>query len=167
MGGIKVQRGERVAGDRLTILVKDEFGAPITPFSIVYSIFDRTGHVPILMGEERRPATHGAFGLYAADFTLDGSAPLGPWEIRWYIQRDELATEQVVVEEFEVISTLQPAFGFEASLSEGVRGLVQTLRTFLRDDCVVGDTEVEVQVPGGQIFKLTIAELEEIVNENP
>lgn len=135
MAGIKVQRGERVTGNRLQIFVKDEFGAPVTPFSIMYSIFDRTCPSPILFGEERRlPLQGGMQGHYAADFTLDLQAPLGPWEIRWYIKRDALALEVVIVEDFEVVSALHPCFGFEASLDACTRTLVSDLRVLLRDN---------------------------------
>ena len=135
MTGIKVQRGERVAGNRLTIFVKDEFGSPVQPFSIFYSIFDRTGSIPILFGVERqRPLQGGGPGFFGADFTLDDVAPIGPWEIRWFIKRDELTQETVVVEEFEVCSSLQPAFGFEARLDLCTRNLISDLRVFLRDN---------------------------------
>lgn len=135
MTGIKVTRGERVTGNRLQIFVKDEFGAPVNPFSIFYSIFDRTCPTPILFAEERRrPLQGGTLGHFAADFTIDLQAPIGPWEIRWYIKRDELAEEVVIVEEFEVVSALQPCFGFEAMLDACTRGMISDLRVVLRDN---------------------------------
>ena len=73
MSGVKVQRGERITADRLFIVVKDEFGAPVVPFSIFYSIYDRTGYLPILFGEERQAPLGGGNGQFGADYEPFGT----------------------------------------------------------------------------------------------
>lgn len=130
---VKFQRGSSAS---FPIVVRDEFGAPITPFSISYSIFDATQGLPILFGNARQnPSFNGSPGYYCANFQIDGQAPIGIWQIRWYIKRNQNDPgETTIVEEFEVISSLIPALGFEAQLPSYVRELICQLRVILRDN---------------------------------
>lgn len=132
---VVVRRGEMVSGDRLSILVKDEFGAPIIPEYIRFSIFDTTEETPFVDGQERREPNYGGSpGYYQSRFTIDGQAKTGIWEIRWYIKRDEYSSEEVVIEEFEVVGATRVLTGWEASLSSCVRDLIYQLRVLIADD---------------------------------
>lgn len=135
MPSLTIRRGETVTSDQVSVMIRDEFGAPVTPFYIAFSIFDCTGDIPYVDGIERRqPGFAGAVGNYGANFTIDGQANTGLWEIRWYLKRDEYASEEVIVEEFEVIGATRPSFGYEATLPDYMRQMVNDLRMLLADD---------------------------------
>lgn len=132
---VAVQRGAKVRGDTFVIRLLDEYGAPIKPFSITFSIFDSTASIPYLEGDERRLPRYGnALGLYWAEFDLHSDANTGTWQLRWYIKRTEFTPEEVVVEDFTVLSNMISSTGFEASLPEFMRSLICQLRILLRDD---------------------------------
>jgi len=132
---ISIQRGERVSGDRLSIMVLDQVGAPIVPFSISYSVYDKTADLPYLYGDDRREAIRGTrMGQYFSDFSIPNDANIGVWEIRWYIKQFETSTENTVVEEFYVVGAPSILFGWESRLPYYVQTLIAQLRLFLGDD---------------------------------
>lgn len=124
-----IKRGQSAGPDDLTQVVY-KAGVPVDPFKIEFQIVDFTTGVPIYM-TGREAATKKDVGQYYAAYTVPLSAPLGNWNVKWFIQEVAGGPEHEMFLKFNVVEeTVQTALEVDACTAE----LLKLLRIALRDN---------------------------------
>lgn len=117
------------AGD-LNIIIRDVSGVPVDPYYIVYSLFDYTTGVEVLIGSPNIiPATTGV-GQYYASMVIPLDANIGDWIIRWDFNETPTSPLVEVVQNFNVV-TKDVKTEIAQTTAQDV--LVRRLRIILRD----------------------------------
>lgn len=109
---IVFERGQQLGKDDLNIFIHDDMGNYIDPYSITYSIWDKTGATPQLVGSQANLVPkRESVGYYYAHIRMDQEENLGEYEIKWVIKQTESAPPEVQKQRFSIIKKTNP---FEA-----------------------------------------------------
>lgn len=130
----------------------------IDPFSILYSLYDRTSGIAVLYGIARNTPVRISIGKFYIPFRVPADANIGDWEVHWYVQETPVSQERLTVQPFNVVNPGVVTYGFLANLDQGNQERVRRLRVLLRDNCLVGETKVKVDA-GGKELEVTLEEL--------
>lgn len=125
-----IQRGQSTGPDDLTIFVQNG-GSPVTPYSLTFSVYDRTSGSEVLFGTARQDAVEAAPGQYYAAIVIPVSANIGEWVIKWYIQETPASSEIVQFLKFGVVSE---NYTSDLGLTDNEQTLLNMLRIVLRDN---------------------------------
>ena len=129
--GVAYKRGQTLTDSDLKIIIRDPMGTPTDPYYIVYSLFDNTTGVQVLIGDMNRlPATTGV-GQYYVPATLPLDANIGDWLVRWNFRESPTAPLVEVIQEFNIVGA-DTVVSFTGN--EFQDGLVRRLRIMLRDN---------------------------------
>lgn len=125
-----IQRGQSTGPNDLTVFVQNA-GTPVTPYSLTFSVYDRTSGSEVLFGTAKQPATEHAPGHFYAPVVIPVSANIGEWVIKWYIQETPSSPEVVQFLKFGVVSeNVTSSLGLDDCEQE----LLDMLRIVLRDN---------------------------------
>lgn len=138
-----------VRGD-LDIFLTNSAGNPSNAADISYALYwvDTTGpvEVEVLIGPANRIPMNPAVGEYYASLMVPTGATPGTYRIRWTFRETTVMPYQQVVQEFAIVATgsvLAPTI-----YSAGEQAMIDSLRIFLRDQCVGEEETVELNVAG-------------------
>lgn len=136
-----------VRGD-LDIFLTNSQGNPANAAEITYAIYYVDPGPPeaeVLIGDAARTPINPAVGEYYASLTIPANATIGNYRIRWTFKEFVSSPAQMVVQEFAVVATsVLVTPGYTATETD----LIKRVRTLLRDQCVAGEEEVELDVAG-------------------
>ena len=129
--GVAYKRGQTLTEDDLKIIIRDSTGIPVDPYAIIYSLFDNTTGMQVLIGDpDRIPATTGV-GQYHVSATLPLDANIGDWLVRWNFRESPTAPLVEVVQEFNIVATEVTTSVTGNSFEDA---LIRRLRIMLRDN---------------------------------
>jgi hypothetical protein len=128
--GVCLQRGQSAGPEDLTVYIQRD-GLPVTPYSLVYTVYDRTSGSEVQYGDARQTALESSPGNFYAPVVIPLSANIGEWVIKWFIQETDTSTEITQFLKFGVVSE---NFTSDLDLSDCEKELLSMLRTVLRDN---------------------------------
>ena len=157
--------GQTLGRGDLNIFLVDQNDNPSNAAEITYALYwvdPNPPNVEVLIGDPNRIPVNPTVGEYFAALMIPPSATLGTYRIKWSFRQLVSSPIAVVVMEFTVAAqgTLTPI-----SYSEGTKEMITHLRKLLRDQCVGGETEIEVDA-GGERIIITLECLHEVLNVN-
>lgn len=150
MAGLVFKPGDLSGRSDLSIHLVDNSGQPTNPYSISYSLsFVDPGppEVEVPIGDTARKPVNPSVGEFYAAIVIPTGAQLGTYRIRWRIKQTAGSPEQVVVQEFTVADSKVVV----SSLTPIEAQAVWELRVLLRDQCVGGEAEVELDADGERL----------------
>ena len=143
--GVSYQRGQQIGRDDLHIFVESANGLPMNPAEISYAIYDFTTGQETLVGPPRRGPANPSVGEFYANIVIPLDANIGDYRVRWTFRETVNGPIQQAVQEFSVMDRgVEPTSPFSTSTVS----LMQSLRILLRDNCVGGEEQVELDVNG-------------------
>jgi len=103
--------GKQLGPGDLSLMVRDEYGKPVTPVRISYSIFqvgvnqvqDMRPVKALVTQPKKTPASDRIQGQYFVDMAIPSAWMPGQYELVWYLQQYEQSPETTVYEEFTVM----------------------------------------------------------------
>ena len=133
---VAFERGYETGPNDLSIEVYDTGVPPslVDPFSIQYSIYDKTSGIAILWGVDRNTPVQISTGRYYVAMTNPVDANIGDWEVKWYVKDTAVSAERTVSQPFNVVNPGVVTYGFLANLSPENQERVRRLRVMLRDN---------------------------------
>ncbi len=160
--------GQELGRNDLHLFLVNEYGVPINAAKVTYAIYyvDKSGGEPgieVLIGPAERTPVNPSVGEYYAALLVPPGAAAGTYRIRWKIQKTVNSEVQEVVQEFAVVA-LEVNIQGGKLYSPCVAGLIDDLRIFLRDNCVGGAEEIEVDADGMRMI-VRMDELHEILGD--
>jgi hypothetical protein len=103
------ERGQQLTKNDLNIFVRDNEGNLIDPFSITYTIYDRTGSKPVLVGGSlNQIPSRDSVGYYWVNVRMDEGENLGEYEIQWDIRLVENGNREQVNQRFSIVRKSTP-----------------------------------------------------------
>lgn len=126
----------------LSLVVRDERGILFDPYNITYTIFSKQDNQTILALGPKLVPDKSAVGLYWVNRSIP-SMWTGPFQIVWYLIKEEGGNEETVYEDFRVermdlarTSHEAPSIGIalKPSLNQKVSNLVMLVRELLSDE---------------------------------
>ena len=134
----------------LNIFLVDGINNPANAAEITYALYfyDTSGPIPVevLLGDPARIPVNPQIGEYYAAIQIPSLAVSGEYHIKWTFRQYVSSPQQLVVQVFQVVgSTGQLGV---VSYSNLEQQMVNKLRMHLRDQCVGGEEEVELDVAG-------------------
>jgi len=140
-----------VRGD-LDIFLTDGSGNPTNAVEISYAIYfvdPGPPEVEVLVGPSARVPMNPVVGEYYASLIVPQGATAGTYRIRWRFRQSLTQPFTTVVYEFTV--EIPSAIVIDP-YSTNERSMVDKLRLMLRDQCVGGEEEVELDVAGERMI---------------
>ena len=106
---IVFERGQQLTKDDLNIYIRDDVGNLVDPYSITYSIYDKTGSKPVLVGNSLdQIPTRQSVGYYWANIRIDDMDNLGEYEICWNYKATEASDKEASKQRFSIIKKADP-----------------------------------------------------------
>lgn len=151
------QTGQILGPGDLTVFLEDTDGNPVNAYSIAYAIYyvDPVTSEEVLIGPANRVPVNPAVGEYYASLMIPNNASTGCYRIRWRFRETAGSPEEGVVQNFVVEGDSVVATD---PYSHCVRDLITKMRFLTRDNCLSGDTLVEVDADG-EILVVSLSEL--------
>ena len=128
--GICLQRGQSAGPEDLTVYIQRN-GLPVTAYSLVFTVYDRTSGSEVQFGPARQLALEYSPGHYYAPLVIPISGNVGEWVVKWFIQETDTSTEFAQFLKFGVVSEL---FQSALTLTQNETDLLNMLRVVLRDN---------------------------------
>jgi hypothetical protein len=157
--------GNLLGRSDLDIFLQDSQGIPANAASITYAIFYVDPGPPeaeVLIGPAQRVPVNPAVGEYYGSVMIPMTATPGTYRIRWTFKETVSSPDQNVVQEFAVV-ILGSAVS-ATKYSKEKQQMINSLRVLLRDQCVGGEEQVEVDT-GGKIVLVSMEELWETLHD--
>ena len=140
--------GQEVVRGDLDIFLTNALGNPTNAAEITYALYYVDPGPPeaeVVIGSATRTPVNPAVGEYYAALMIPSGATVGTYRIRWTFRELINSPQTQVVQEFAVVSvTATIVSPYTASELE----MIESLRIMLRDNCVGGEEEVELDVDG-------------------
>lgn len=146
----------------LDIYLTNAAGNAANTFSITYAIYYVDPGPPeneVLIGSPNRVPLNPNVGEYYASLQVPQNATPGNYRVRWNFQQFAGSPLQQVVQEWAVVS---PGTTTAPTYSPCVTSMIGKLRMLLRDQCLGGETEIEVEANGERIV-VRLDELHELL----
>jgi len=129
--GVAYKKGQILTENDLKIVIRDSAGTPTDPYYIVYSLFDNTTGIQVLIGDQDRiPSTTGV-GQYHVNSTIPLDANIGDWLVRWNFRESPTSPLIEVVQEFNIVGEDMVV---SITGNDFEDGLIRRLRIMLRDN---------------------------------
>lgn len=158
---LKFPLGKILGPEDLNICLTDADGHPTDVHSITYALYDVSTGVEVLLGPAQRVPVRKELGYYYASLKIPEDANLGAYRIRWSFQETQVSPVNVVIEDFTVA---EPEV-FLADLYSPIQAdMIRRLRILLRDNCLGEEEVIEVDA-GGELIKVTMGELWELLHD--
>jgi hypothetical protein len=158
-------QGQQLQPSDLNIVIRDVSGVPVDPYYIVYSLFDYTTGIEVLIGSPNQiPASTGV-GQYYVGTVIPLDANIGDWIVRWNFNETPISPLVEVVQNFNVVTK---DIKTEIAQTTAQDVLLRRLRIILRDNnpdrnySVDGKEKIKIKA-NGKTYILSIEELWEIV----
>lgn len=161
MAGLAFHPGDMTGRNDLSIHLVGPDGRPTNPFIITYSLnFVDPGppEVEVPIGDPARKPVNPSVGEFYAAIVIPTGAQLGTYRIRWLIKQTVASPDQTVVQEFQVSDAKTTV----TALTPMEARAVWELRVLLRDQCVGGEAEVELEADGERVL-VRLDELYEVL----
>ena len=164
---VAFHKGYTLSPNDLQIVIRDINGNPIDPYYIVYSLYDATTGLEVLIGSpDLTPATTGV-GMYYANATVPLDANIGDWLIRWNFMESPTSPLIEAVQEFNVVgdNTVVSVTG-----NPSIDKLVHRLRILIRDNnpdrnySIDGKEMIDIMA-NGMIYIISLEEFWEIIED--
>jgi len=130
--GVAYNRGQSLGQSDLNIFLRNAAGQLQDAYSIVFSIYDYSTGLEILMPPADMAPVKFNTGSYYAPWQVPGDAPIGTYRIRWKFVEASGAPEIQAVEEFAVVGmdvqTVSSAF------TGAEQHFIHRMRVLLRDN---------------------------------
>ncbi|OHD18650.1 MAG: hypothetical protein A2Y38_19455 [Spirochaetes bacterium GWB1_59_5] len=145
--------GDTLGRGDLDIFLTNIAGNPTNAAQITYSLYYVDPGPPeaeVLIGAADRTPVNPAVGEYYASLMVPPTATVGTYRIRWNFRELLTSPLQQVVQEFAIVvdtTAIAPS-----PYSQCETDLIYKLRVFLRDQCVGGEEEVELDVGGERMI---------------
>jgi len=150
---VNMKPGQTLGRGDLNIFLVDSQNVPTNAAEISFALYfyDESGPVPVevLIGGPNRTPVNPQIGEYYAALQVPPAAISGEYHIKWTFRQYVSSPVQQVVQIFKVLGQ-NSTLGIE-SYSLASRMMIDKLRMHLRDQCVGGEEEVEVEIDGGLI----------------
>lgn len=159
--GVALYRGQQLGPEDLNVFLENNAGRPTDAAEIHYALYDFTTGQEVLLGVPRREPGHPSVGHYYASVVIPLGANLGDYRIRWTFRETVGGPVHQVVQEFEVVDKVVCT---ASQFTECEQTMVNSLRILLRDNCLDGDEEVELDVDGEKVV-VTFRELWEALHD--
>lgn len=153
-------RGQQLGEEDLNIYLDNSSGHPTDAAEITYALYDFTTGQEVLLGVPRRTPANPSVGHYYASIIIPLDANIGSYRVRWTFREYVGGPVHQVVQEFEVIDK---ATNLVTLYSDCETDMIRRLRILLRDNCVGGEEEIELDVGGGKMI-VSIRELYETLH---
>jgi len=155
--------GQTIGQGDLDIFLTNGGGFAANAFSITYAIYYVDPGPPeseVLIGSPARVPLNPNVGEYYASLQVPANATPGNYRIRWNFQQFAGSPLQQVVMEWAVVANgVLTTPGYSPCES----GLIGKLRLLLRDQCLGGETEIDVDADGEKI-RVRLDELYDILS---
>jgi len=152
----------------LNIFLTDSLGNPSNAAEITYALYfyDTTVPIPVevLIGDPLRTPVNPQIGEYYAALQIPSTAVSGEYHIKWTFRQYVSSAQQQVVQIFQVVGQGSSLTVVSYSTSEWQ--LINKLRMHLRDQCVGGEEEIEIDVAGEKMV-VRLDELWETLKDEP
>ena len=155
--------GQVLGQGDLSIFLTDDMGNPTNAYEIFYAIYyvDPVSAVEVLIGPAQRVPVNPAVGEYYASLMIPNNAKTGCYRIRWLFRETAVSPQEGVVQNFNVegdsVLDTDP-------YSACMRDLINKMRVATRDNCLSGDTLVEVRIDG-EVVVTSLQEIFEAVGD--
>lgn len=156
-------KGQQLGPEDLDINLVNASGHPTNAAEIHYALYDVTTGQEVLLGTPRRTPANPAVGHYYASLIIPLDANLGSYRIRWTMREMAGGPIHQVVQEFEVVDKAQPLVSVYTPCEEE---MIRRLRILLRDNCVGGEEEVELDL-GEERIVVRMDDLWEALKDEP
>lgn len=146
----------------LDIFLTNSSSIATNAYEITYAIFWISTVFPypeVLIGSPNRIPLNPNVGEYYASLQVPTNASIGTYHIRWNFKQFAGSPLQQVVQEWAVVS---PGTTTAPTYSPCVTSMIGKLRMLLRDQCLGGETEIEVEADGERII-VRLDELHELL----
>ncbi|MFA6235486.1 MAG: hypothetical protein WC824_15025 [Bacteroidota bacterium] len=140
--------GQTITRGDLDVFLQNVHGNPTNAAAITYALYyvdPGPPEVEVLVGDPARTPVNPQVGEYYASLMVPGGATPGTYRIRWTFKEFATSPSQMVVQEFAVVassSLIAPGY------SAAQQAMMDKLRMHLRDQCIGGEEEVELDVNG-------------------
>jgi len=163
--GTVFEQGQELGRGDLDIFTEDSDGNPVNVYEISYSIYyvDSDNGAEVLIGPDTRTPVNPEVGEYYAAVRIPNSAVAGCYRIRWRVRETASSSQEGAVQEFGVVADVS---GTADVYTTAVRDLINKLRIMTRDNCLGGDTLVEVDADG-EIIQVSLEDLYEAIGDMP
>ena len=158
--------GSTLGRGDLNIFIVDSLNNPANAAEITYALYyyDTSGMTPVevLIGNPARIPINPQIGEYYAAIQIPPLAVPGEYHLRWSFRQYVSSAVQQVVQVFNVVTTGTTigAVGYTAQVQQ----FINKLRLHLRDQCLGGEEEVELDVAGEKMI-VRLDELWEAVQD--
>ena len=135
--------GKTLGPGDISLMVRDEYGAPVVPSSISYDIYSVNGAAKTLIaGPSAQPSMAADGGLYYISLTIPSNWPQGDYLLVWHLFQYEDSPENLVQEDFRVVGANPGSSSLEAPsvlmataspVSQKVADIVMLVRELLSD----------------------------------
>lgn len=135
--------GKTLGPGDLSLMVRDEYGKPVVPARISYTIFlTAEGREIIVAGPQATPAEGREPGLYYVGMTIPSNWAGGDYKVVWHLQQYDDSPESTVVDDFKITSANPGTSGLEApsvlmatapELTQRIADMVMMVRELLSD----------------------------------
>lgn len=99
---IAFAQGKQLGPGDLSLVVRDETGAPFTPANISYSLFSNQNGMDVLVSQPNiTPASTGT-GMYHVGMTIP-TLWNGQYKLIWYVERNPGDPQTTIYEDFQVV----------------------------------------------------------------
>jgi hypothetical protein len=124
-------QGQQLQPTDLNIITRDVTGVPVDPYYIVYSLFDYTTGIEVLIGSPNQiPASTGV-GQYYVSTVIPLDANIGDWVVRWNFNETPTSPLVEVVQNFNVVTQDVKTTIAQTTAQDT---LLRRLRIILRDN---------------------------------
>lgn len=151
-------QGQLLGRGDLDIFLSNASGNPINVYQITYAIYlvDPSTQAEVLIGSNARTPVNPAVGEYYAALQVPSNAAPGDYRIRWLFRETAASAQEGAVQEFGVVSATVATS--ESAYSGCVADLISKMRVLTRDNCIGGESLIEVDADGER-FTVTLEEL--------
>jgi hypothetical protein len=156
-------KGQQLGREDLNIFLVSSSDVPVNAAEISYALYDYTTGMEVLLGPAKRTPVNPSVGEYYSSIIIPLDANIGSYRIRWTFRQSVGAAIQQVLQEFEVVDKVTASLMGTSTFTQIESDLMRRLRILLRDNCVGGEEEVELDV-GGEKMVVTIRDLYEAIH---
>jgi hypothetical protein len=135
--GVAFVRNQVLTPNDLDIKIVNQSVVPpqfVDPYTITYTIYDKTSGIPVVYGAENNPAVSAGVGRYYVNWTIPSTASLGDWEVQFHITDVMNGPERCAAIEFAIVENISTVTGFLANLDSRNQSMIAKLRVLLRDN---------------------------------
>lgn len=159
---VSFYRGQQLGRNDLAIYLANAGGSPTNAAEISYALYDFTTGQEVMLGSPRRIPSNPAVGEYYASLVIPLDANLGSYRIRWTLRELVNGPIRQALQEFEVADRQTVAAVQTFSTCEA--DLIRRTRILLRDNCIGGEEEVELNLDGERVV-VTLQDLWEALSD--